>query len=285
MDLILYNPLSNNNKSNIYTHKLIKEYKKQNIPFRIKSILKVDDIEEYLLNKKHIDNIILLGGDGTINRFVNEIAHKQIKQDIFLKSNGSGNDFLRSLKEKDDLPQTIMKAKYDNGTNTYFMNGVGMGIDGQITASVNSVENTGKFRYLTTTLKALLRYIPEPAIIESDHGKTSYQKVYLVTANNGKYFGGGMKITPQANINDDYLDVIIVHSIPKLLLMPIFFTIYLGIHTKFKRWVTSYKTKHLKVTFDTPQISQADGENIYDVTSMDISSSGQKIHLRYFDNK
>jgi len=285
MDLILYNPLSKNSKSNVYTHKLIQYYKKNKIPFRIKSILKIDDIRVFLEKKDHFNNVILLGGDGTINRFVNNIADYDIKQDIYLKSNGSGNDFLRSLKSNDQKTQKVMKVKYDTGAETYFVNGVGMGIDGLVTSTVNQAEKKGKFRYMLYTLKSLMKYIPEPATIIADGKEYKYDKVYLVTLNNGRYFGGGMEITPNADITDENLDVIIVHTIKRFFIFMIFFTIYLGLHTKFKKYVTSFKAKKVKVTFTTPQISQADGENESDVTSMVAEYSKKDIHLRYYDNK
>ena len=285
MDLIIYNPLSKNAKSNVYTHKLVKKYKREGKTFRLRSILKIADIRLYLEDKIHIDNVILLGGDGTINRLVNNIADYDIKQTIYLKSNGSGNDFLRSLVSNDQNPQTVMEATFDNGQKTYFMNGVGMGVDGLVADNVNKLKRKGKLRYMLTSLKGLISYIPEPTIVEANGKTYKYEKTYLVTANNGKFFGGGMKITPKADISSYELDVVIVHTVNKFLLLPIFFTIYTGLHTKFKKWVTCFKAKEIKVTYTTPQIAQADGEGIKDVTSMTVRPSKKKIHLRYYDNK
>ncbi len=283
MDLILYNPLSKNAKSNIQTHKLVRYYKKNRIPFRLKSILKITDIEDYLLDKDHIDKIILLGGDGTINHFVNNIINLDIKQDIYLKSNGSGNDFLRSLKNNDSLPQHIMESTYDTGFKTYFINGTGFGIDGYVGYLMNESKGKSQFSYLINTLKALFRYIPEPLTITVDGETHHYDKAFLVTMNNGRYFGGGMQISPEGDITSPYLDVIVVHTIRKFLMLPIFFTIYLGLHTKFKRYVTHFKGKVITATFTSPQISQADGENYYDVTSITAKASGKTIHLRNYE--
>jgi len=285
MDLIIYNPLSKNAKSNVFTHKLVRQYKRSGIPFRLKSVLKIDDIRLYLEDKSHIDNVILLGGDGTINRLVNNIADYDIKQTIYLKSNGSGNDYLRSLVSNDENPQTVMQATYDNGFKTYFMNGVGMGVDGLVATYVNNLSKKGKLRYMLTTLKALIHYVPEPVVVEANGKTYKYKRTFLVTANNGKFFGGGMKITPQGDISSNELDVVIVHTINKLFILPIFFTIYLGLHIKFKRWVTTFKTEEVKVSYSTPQVSQADGEGINNVTSMTVKPSKRKIHLRYYDIK
>lgn len=285
MDLIIYNPLSKNAKSNVYTHKLVRKYKKSGKPFRLRSVLKIEDIRLYLEEKLHINNVILLGGDGTINHLVNKIADYDVKQTIYLKSNGSGNDYLRSLVSNDEKPQTVMKVSYDNGFNTYFMNGVGMGVDGLVATYVNNQTKKGKLRYLIATLKALIAYVPEPTVIEVDGKIHKYEKTYIVTANNGKFFGGGMKITPLADISSDQLDVVVVHTINKLLILPIFFTIYLGLHTKFKKYVTTFKANKVKVTYTTTQVSQADGESVDDVTSMTVESSKRKLHLRYYNHK
>jgi len=260
-------------------------YKINKIPFRLKSIIKIDDIRLYLEDKEHIDKVILLGGDGTINHFVNSVAEYDIRQEIYLKSNGTGNDFLRSLKSNDDKPQHIMKAEYDNGVSKYFINGVGMGVDGLVAVLMDKTTKKGKFSYMFHTLKGLMKYIPEPAEVIVDGKVHQFQRVFLVTVNNGRYFGGGMQITPEADISTEELDVIVCHTISKLFILPVFFTIYLGLHTKLTKYVTHLKGKEIKVTYTTPQNSQADGENTLDVISMNVKSSGRKIHLRYFDNK
>lgn len=283
MDLILYNPLSKNNKGNVQTHKLIREYKKKNIPFRLKSIVKIADMKEFLEKKQEFEKVILLGGDGTINRFVNNTIDYNIKQDIYLKKNGSGNDYLRSLKGNDELPQYIMKASYDNGLKTNYINGIGMGLDGYVGYLIDSSTKKGKFRYFFNTFKALVKYIPEPLSLVIDDEEFHFKKAYIVAMNNGKYFGGGMKVAPDGNILDEELDVIVLHSIKKLLILPIFFTIYIGKHRMFKKYVFFKKGKHIKAKFTTPQISQADGETYYDVTSIETMSSGKQIHLRSYE--
>ena len=89
-------------------------------------------------------------------------------------------------------------------------------------------------------------------------------------------------MTRQAKIDDENLDVIILHSIHKAFLLLIFSTVYVGLHTKFKKYVFSRKCKHIKAQFTTPQIAQSDGEKYTDVTSVDIHSSHKQIHLRTY---
>ena len=93
--------------------------------------------DEFFASLTSDDKIILSGGDGTINRFVNDTAHIEIKNDIYYYASGTGNDFLRDLEKEvgcdpfsikkyvENLPTVTVKEK------TYrFLNNVGFGIDG-----------------------------------------------------------------------------------------------------------------------------------------------------------
>ena len=234
-------------------------------------------MKQYLNDNKHFDNIILLGGDGTINTLVNNIFDYKLKQSIYIKKNGSGNDFLRSLKTKDEEPQYIMENTLDNKKTHHFINGTGIGIDGLIIDFLNKAKNKGKLGYFISSIKGIFSYVPGPLETIIDGEKHNFKKAYMVVVNNGKFIGGGMQITPKANLNDEMLDVIIVHSLSKFMLLILFSTIYLGQHTKFKKWVFYKKCKSIKATFNTPQICQSDGEKFDDIKSMDIRSSGKKI--------
>ncbi len=282
MDLILYNPKSKNSKGNVQTHKLIKYYKKNNIPFRLKSILKIKDLKEFLESKKNISKVILLGGDGTINKFVNNVYDYDIKQDIYLKKNGSGNDFLRSLKDHDQNPQYILENILDDNEKHYFINGTGIGIDGLIINYVDSAKKKGKLRYFLNSIKGIINYVPESLDVEIDGEKLHFDKTYMIVVNNGRFVGGGMQMTPEARLDDENLDVMIVHTIPKIFLMLIFTTIYIGLHTKFTKYVYYKKCKHVKASFTTPQITQSDGEKTADITSIEVKSTGKRIHLKAY---
>lgn len=282
MDLILYNPKSKNSKASVQTHKLVKKYKKEGIPFRLKSILKIDDLKEYLSSRKDFEKVILLGGDGTIHQLVNNLFDYDLKQNIFIKKNGSGNDFLRTLKDQDKRPQYIMKNTLDEKDSHYFINGMGIGLDGLIIDYVDKAKSKGKLTYFLNTLRAMLEYVPEAIDVEIDGEELHFDKCFLITVNNGKFIGGGMEITPNACINDEYLDVIIVHSVSKWFILAVFSTIYLGLHTKFKKFVYYKKCKHIKAKFTSPQITQSDGERTDNITIIDVKSTGKTIHLQSY---
>jgi diacylglycerol kinase (ATP) len=282
MVIILHNPLSKNKKSKRTTKNLVDYFKRERIPFRVKSLLKIQDLEIYLNKTPDTIKLILLGGDGTINTFINHTLAFDFKHEIFLKSNGSGNDFLRSLKKHHADRQYIMKMQYDDQTR-YFINGSGIGMDGMIGHLVNQSINKNKFNYFLNTLKAFLRYKPKYAEVTLDGERYKFKKTYLVNVNNGSYIGGGMKISTKANIGEKNLDVVVIHGINRVLLFFIFLTVYFGKHTLFKRYVFYKKAKTVHATMFSPQIAQCDGECFDNVSEITVTTTENQTNFKLFE--
>ncbi len=284
MYIILHNPLSKNKKSKRTTKKLVDDFKRRNIPFRLKSLLKIKDLIAYLEKAQDNVEIILLGGDGTINNFVNQTMNYPIKQQVYLKSNGSGNDFLRTLKLKNTPHQTIMQLIHD-GKTQYFLNGAGIGIDGTIGLGVNQATNKSQLRYLMVTLKSLITYKPQTLELTLDGKTKRYEKAYLMTANNGCFIGGGMKITPHAQLDDAWLDVLVVHNVSRVVLVMVFLTIYMGLHLKFKKFIYNTKAKHVKASMFSKQVAQCDGECFENTETIEVFATDRKAHFKLFTGK
>lgn len=284
MFVILHNPLSKNKKSKRVTKKLVDYFKKHDIPFRVKSLLKIQDLTQYIEAKPKNITLVILGGDGTINTFVNQTYDFDIPHPVFLKKCGSGNDFLRSLKRQIEPNQHVAKLRY-NDTTRYFLNGAGMGIDGLIANNVNLSKNKRKLNYLIQTFKALATYKPHAMHVTIDGESKTFNKAYLINVNKGSFVGGGMRLTPYASPEEDMLDVLIVHKGNKFLLILIFLSVYLGLHTKVKRYVYYKKARHVKATISVPQIAQCDGECFEDVTTFEVSLTSKIMHINPFDIK
>ncbi len=281
MTIILYNPLSKNRKSKRSTKKLVDYYRKHNLPFRVKSLLKIHDLKAYLTDKPNDIRIILLGGDGTINTFINNSINLDLLHQITLKPTGSGNDFLRSLRKQRARHQYIMKLRYNNNTR-YFINGSGMGIDGEIAHRVNQSKHKNRFNYFKNTLKTLITYKPKYLEATIDNKQYRFKKTYLINVNNGAYVGGGMKLTPKARLEENTLDVLIVHRIPKFALIFIFLSVYLGFHTIFKRYVFTTKARHVKATMHSSQIAQCDGETFKDTREIEVTLTNKQTTFKPF---
>ncbi len=275
MIVLLYNPLSKNRKSKRVTKRLVDRFKKQNVPFRVKSLLKIKDMENYISKSAEDITFILLGGDGTINTFINNTMRIPLTHDIFIKPTGSGNDFLRSLRRYHPKRQYIMEMQHDDDSR-YFVNGSGFGMDGVIAHRVNQSKRKNRFRYLYHTVRTFFSYKPSPLKVTLDGEPTTFDKAYLININNGAYIGGGMKLTPKARLDENKLDVLIVHHVSKIVLLFIFLSVYLGFHTIFTRYITYTKANEVIAESDSPQTAQCDGETFEGVRRIHIKKTDKK---------
>ncbi len=272
MVIILHNPLSKNRKSKRVTKKLVDYFKKNDVLFRVKSLLKIKDLEHYLQQTHKKNTILLIGGDGTINTFINNSMNIDITQEIYIKSSGSGNDFLRSLKKQKSVVQHIMQLTHDNETR-YFINGAGMGIDGMIGYFVNQSKHKNRINYFINTLKAFFIYKPRKLHAIIDGEDYHFKKAWLINMNNGMCIGGGMKLTPKARLDENLIDVIVVHRVPRVVLFFIFLSVYFGLHMYLKPFIFYKKARHVQATMFSPQTAQCDGECFENTEKITVSTT------------
>jgi diacylglycerol kinase family enzyme len=93
-----------------------------------------------------------------------------------------------------------------------------------------------------------------------DGQTTEYKNVYLVAVQVGQFFGGGMKVTPNADMKDGLLDLIVVHSISRLRLFQVFPSIYSGKHLKYTQYVDYIQGKEIVVESLARMLYSVDGE-------------------------
>lgn len=282
MFIILHNPLSKNKKSKRTTKKVVEHFKEKGVPFRLKSLLKIKDIEHYIKQTPQDIKILLLGGDGTINTFINKTYSLHITQDIYLMGNGSGNDFLRSLRKQNPKHQKVNRL-YLGSKNRFFMNGAGMGIDGLIAHKVNLAKNKRKLNYFWNALKAFKSYSPTYMEITVDGELHTFKKAYLVNVNSGEYIGGGMRLAPGALLNDKRFEVVVVHGLSKFLLFLVFISVYFGLHKRMTKYVFMKKASHVKASMFTPQIAQCDGETFPKTKTIEARATDKNASFKVFD--
>lgn len=234
------------------------------------------------------NEIIAVGGDGTLTEMVQGICQtgsKNIKAGIL--PCGTGNDFSKVLYESQDpiiILESIIAGKTKDSdlldcNGFKCINVCAMGIDGQIVKDTEKIKNLfpGPVAYLLSTLKSLLIYKARRVEIQLD--RTRIQRNTLIVAiGNGKYFGGGMKITPGAEIDDGLMDVCIVNHVPKLRLMAMFPSIFKGEHLKIKE-VEYYKCSEVTVeSRENELLLNIDG-NIVGTTPAHITFANEKLTL------
>ena len=278
---VLFNPYSGNGKGEEYARKLNSILNDELIYF---SMPKITDFKKFLSMTKGED-IIICGGDGTLNYFINHTNGIKYKNNILYYSTGSGNDFYNDVfKGKGEGPHLINEYLKDlptvivKGKEYKFINGIGYGIDGYCCemGDLHRKKNTKPVNYTKIALKGLLYdYKPTNAIVTVDSVKHAYKKVWLASTMNGRYYGGGMMIAPYQNrLNSDRsLTVVVLHGKIKLKVLTAFATVFKGEHVRFKKIVDLYTAHEVKVEFDRPVALQIDGETILGVTEYTVKSN------------
>ena len=277
----LYNPIAGNGKCAEILNTL-PESKYQNMVCC--DLTEIDDIESFVSNIDSEDKIIICGGDGTLNTFINAVNTDKSDNEIYYYPAGSGNDFVNDL-GLDNISQPIKINDYIenlpvatiNGKERKFFNGIGYGIDGYVCAEGDRLRRLkGKpINYTLVALKGLIyAFKPVNATVTVDGKEFKYKKVWLVPTMKGRLFGGGMKIAPmQDRFNQDgSLSILIAHDLSKPKITALFLTIFKGEHIKFKKNVTVHTGKEVKVVFDRPCPMQIDGEPIDNIIEYSVTA-------------
>lgn len=277
--IVLYNPQAGNKTAEKESKKLIDTFSGKVVEF--KNITEIPDYKTFFGSLSEDTSIVIAGGDGTLNRFVNE-AVSLPENDILYFPAGSGNDFMHDLeKEKGCEPFSIKKYLLKlpraviNGKVYKFINGIGYGIDGYCCEEGDNIrERTKKaINYTTIAIKGLLfKFKPRSAKIIVDGKQYEYKNVWMIPTMNGRFYGGGMMATPMQDRNCDDLSVLVVSAKSKLRLLTILPTIFGGKHVKYKKYITFIRGKHVTVEFDRPTPAQIDGETIRNVTKYEVFS-------------
>lgn len=278
MKYILVNPLSNNSRGEEALDKVLELVKEEVEVVKVNQINLVDFVNKI----KENDEIILVGGDGTINNFVNKLEGKIPSNNVYIYPAGTGNDFLKDVgyegglfllnKYLVNLPKVTVKGK-----TSYFINGVGFGIDGYCCQEGDKLkaQSQSKIDYTSIAIKGLLFHFKKvKATIEVDGKTYNYKNVWIAPTMNGRYYGGGMNMAPnQDRLNPERtLTNVVYKSWSKLAALIVFPSIFKGEHYKKKNMVKVAIGKKIKVTFDRPTPLQIDGETVLDVLTYEVEA-------------
>lgn len=275
MTYILYNPLASSGGCEKEARALMAAHADS----KLLDVTKIENISAFLEQLEAGDEVILCGGDGTLNHLANDVRALSLKNKIYYYPCGSGNDFGRDIgiQKGEKAPVCINRYLQDlptvtiNGEERVFLTGIGYGIDGycceegdrQREKSAKAVD------YTAIAIKGLLFcYKPTNATITVDGNKYTYKKVWLAPTMYGRYYGGGMIPTPgQTRLNEEKtLSVLSFHGSGKLKSLIMFPAIFKGEHVKYKKHIQVLSGKEITVEFDRPTPLQIDGETVPNVT-------------------
>ena len=236
-------------------------------------------------NLKPEDEVVIVGGDGTLNYFVNEVYGKLPENPIRYFACGTGNDFLRDVtgapgsKELLDLRPYIehLPTVTVNGKTSYFINGIGYGIDGYCceVGDEERKKSDKPVNYTAIAIKGLLfHYKPTTAKVTVDGVTKTYRKTWLAPTMNGRCYGGGMYPTPdQDRLKNDTVSTLVYHNAGKLKALIVFPSIFKGEHVKHTEMIEILKGREVRVEFDRPVALQIDGETVLNVREYTVRAA------------
>lgn len=280
MNYLFFNPSAKNGKAAEDLQLIKKTLDGQDV-----EIYAVTDIDDYVsvIDKIQPEDIVyIVGGDGTLNRFINDSTNLRILGDIFFYSAGTGNDFKHDVDPDNSLYRIRLNDYIRNlptvtvGGVTYkFINGVGFGIDGYCCEEGDRQRAAGKqeINYSAIAVKGcLFRFKPYGADITVDGETRHYNKVWLAPTMFGKYYGGGMKVAPEQDRNNPQHTVtsVVIHGTGRLKTLIRFAKIFSGEHTKYTDMVDIRTGHEVRVVFDRPCALQIDGETVRNVTEYTV---------------
>ncbi|MBE6926843.1 MAG: diacylglycerol kinase family protein [Ruminococcaceae bacterium] len=268
---VIYNPLAGNGNAE-EDAKLLQMVLDEDMEYY--DMTRITNYAAFLSGMEKDDYLVIVGGDGTLNRFVNDTNGIDISQEIFYFPSGSGNDFARDVGTNGN-PVVITQHLKNlpsvevNGKRYRFINGVGFGIDGYCCQVGDKLKKTPgkKVDYTAIAIKGLLfHFAARNAKVTVDGKEYAYKKVWIAPTMHGHYYGGGMIPTPGQDRNSGTLSLMLFHGAGRLRTLCVFPGIFKGTHIKHKKMVAVHTGKEITVEFDRPTPLQIDGETILDVT-------------------
>lgn len=242
-----------------------------------------NDVRQLVTSLQEGDEVVVSGGDGTLNHFINDVADLDIKNNIYYVKSGSGNDFYRDRKEDvDELGRIPLNRHlinlpiiHVNGITKRFINGIGYGLDGE-TCKIGEemrMKSDKPINYSNIAIKLLLgKYKLKRATVTVDGDTKEYKYVWLASTMKGRYYGGGLMVAPNQDRFDPEgkVSVVALYKKGRLGTLLRFPSLNTGKHVLKKDWVTVVTGKKVQVSFDEPCALQIDGEVVDNVTSYTV---------------
>lgn len=220
------------------------------------------------------DVVVAVGGDGTVHEVLNGLMlhAAETRPALGVLPTGSGNDTCRTLHIPFDLSDAAMllatgeRRRYDVGScnGIFFNNSFAAGLDAKVTAKAVEYKVTkrrsGLWLYLTALLHVLFKDLDSFDIrLGFDGAELAPTRTLILAMTNGATYGGGFKITPDADPNDGLFDVCMIDPLglgEALWRLPF---VIAGKHTKMPVVHMSRHTSAI-VESDVPLPAQLDGE-------------------------
>jgi YegS/Rv2252/BmrU family lipid kinase len=251
--LLIVNPRSRNGATGRRAQSLVRRLRAELGPLEVERTRAPRDAERIAREavRAGCDRLVVAGGDGTLSEVATGLLAAGLGgyATIGALPLGTGGDFLRTLGVPRDLDAAIACLRegkprpLDAGAATFtdaagrparahFVNVASLGVSGRVVEFANRAPRAlgGRVAFLLGTLHAIARHRPEPVALRVDGERVHAGPLVLAAAANGRFFGGGMCIAPEARTDDGLFDVVAVRALGRAALLRRLPLIYRGAH-------------------------------------------------------
>ena len=312
---IIVNPASRSGRGRQIWKTIIKPaLMEKNIAYEVYFSEQAGDVTEFarqitssfeaVENEKALCQLILLGGDGTVNEALQGISSFE-RVVIGYIPTGSSNDLARDMgiaKKPLAALERILAAQnhmesaaktMDRGivhtqkSDRSFAVSCGIGFDAAVCeeAMNSQIKDTlnrlglGKLTYLGIAIKQLFAAKPVSCtLFLDDREPVHIKKILFAAFMNHRFEGGGFKFCPTADYGDGIFDLCVVGNLPKLLILFALPTAFFGKHFIFPG-VTHYRAKHIRVETSAPLWLHTDGEVHEKTMHLEMSCAQREIRF------
>lgn len=246
-------------------------------------------ITQEISAKGELCTVIAMGGDGTLHEVVNGVVDFENTR-VGLIPMGSGNDFATAVGIPFDIKSAaeiiafrtarpIDYIQLSSGLRS--INALGVGIDVDILKRAYTGKTKGKSKYLKALIVSLIKFKSVNFTVKY---KDKEEKHFGLIAGlgNGKQIGGGIKVFPESEVDDGYMDLIIVDYLTRFKTVIAFIKLMMGKINTIKE-VTHVKCKKATLIPEDKNFTlQAEGE-LYENIPLEAELISGKLKFYYPD--
>lgn len=219
---IIFNPEAGRGKAAAALPVVQYHLKRASVEYQIHRLDKDTKLEELIHSFGKDDVVIALGGDGTVNALLSGLLKSTLRLAVI--PTGMINNLARAAGISRRVPEAVRTML--TGTTKlvdvglinheiYFINGIGIGFDGQVNLEGNEIQTmAGHKVYIVAIAKALRKFEPIDVHLEMN-GRKIDTAIFQLVIGNSPYMGGGFRLTPDALMDDGALDIALVEPLKK----------------------------------------------------------------------
>lgn len=286
MWVIAINPIAGGGRGEVLGRKVISYFRERDLTYKVFDCDSATQLRDSLLEEfatgdsvdaiSSYQGVISVGGDGLAHLILQIVTPLQIPFTVIPA--GTGNDFARAF----GWELKSIHAQLDRVTNTppinvdlglvqeiaielgeqrqeWFGAILSTGFDSIVNERANKMKwPKGPMKYNLAIALELPRFKPQDYKIELDNETLQVQAMLIAVAN-GKYYGGGMLVCPDASMKDGLFDIMVLLPVSKFEFLKVFPKVFKGLHILHPQ-VRMYRSSQVRIS--SPAIAYADGERI-----------------------